>query len=170
MNDTHTIVPVRTHDHIAAVAALAREIWTEHYVPFIGRPQVDYMLDRFQSAPAVAAQLADGCEYFLGRNHGVDAGYCAAVPDAGEEALKLSKIYVRRACRGRGLGRAMLAHVEALGRDRGLTRLWLTANKHNHDSLAWYTRMGFVHAGATVQDIGHGFVMDDYIMEKPLRA
>jgi hypothetical protein len=39
----------------------------------------------------------------------------------------------------------------------------------NHsDAIAWYTRMGFTIVGPTVQDIGAGFVMDDYRMEKTI--
>ena len=34
------------------------------------------------------------------------------------------------------------------------------------NSIAWYTRMGFRNAGPIVQDIGAGYVMDDYRMEK----
>ena len=46
--------------------------------------------------------------------------------------------------------------------------LWLTVNKDNAGAIAWYTRMGFKNAGAIVQDIGAGYVMDDYRMEKSI--
>jgi diamine N-acetyltransferase len=44
---------VRSEEQIAEVARRAREIWLDHYVPIIGREQVDYMLDKFQSERAV---------------------------------------------------------------------------------------------------------------------
>jgi diphthamide synthase (EF-2-diphthine--ammonia ligase) len=37
---------------IGIVESLAKEIWIEHYTPIIGRPQVDYMLENFQSSQA----------------------------------------------------------------------------------------------------------------------
>lgn len=46
--------------------------------------------------------------------------------------------------------------------------LWLTVNKDNAGAIAWYTRKGFKNAGAIVQDIGAGYVMDDYRMEKSI--
>ena len=49
---------VRTPAQIAAVAALARETWTRHYVPIIGVAQVEYMLEKFQSEEAIARQIA----------------------------------------------------------------------------------------------------------------
>ncbi|NCA83730.1 MAG: GNAT family N-acetyltransferase, partial [Opitutae bacterium] len=59
-----TLERVESAEPIAAVAALAREIWTQHYVPIIGAAQVEYMLEKFQSAEAIARQLAgEGYEY-----------------------------------------------------------------------------------------------------------
>lgn len=159
---------VRTPEQIALVAHLAREIWTDHYVPIIGREQVDYMLDRFQSEAAIAAQLAGGHEYYIASHDGRSVGYLAVVPDEAAGGLMISKIYVRRAGRGQGFGRAMLELAEEICRERGLMSLWLTVNKNNSHAIAWYGRMGFRNTGSTVQDIGAGFVMDDYRMEKPI--
>ncbi len=158
------IMRVSTAGQIGTVAALAREIWTEHYVPIIGRRQVDYMLDEFQSIPAMKRQIGDGWEYYLVTNDGRAVGYFALVPDEAASAAKLSKIYVRRDMRGRGFGREIIAFCQARCEELGLRRLWLTVNKHNADSIAFYKRMGFTIDGPVVQDIGRGFVMDDYKM------
>ena len=37
-------IEVSTEYQIEIVESLAREIWTEHYIPIIGKEQVDYML------------------------------------------------------------------------------------------------------------------------------
>ena len=58
-------VPVVSPADAAVVARLAAEIWYEHYVPIIGREQVDYMVPRFQSEAAVLAQVGTGLQYFL---------------------------------------------------------------------------------------------------------
>ena len=57
--------------------------------------------------------------------------------------------------------------IEQLARRRGLVLLWLTVNKGN-PSVNAYKRLGFQIAADLVMDIGGGFVMDDYRMEKPL--
>ena len=161
---------VRTREQIADVVLLGRDIWTEHYVPIIGQEQVHYMLDKFQSEQAIAEQLAAGYEYYTVSHDDKIVGYMAVVPDedtgTGTGTAMISKIYVRKSVRGHGLGRAMLAFAEDLCRERRLRTLWLTVNKHNRQALAWYRRMGFRNLGSTVQDIGGGFVMDDYRMEK----
>ena len=63
--------------------------------------------------------------------------------------------------------RAMAAQAEARCAELGCRELWLTVNKHNTGSIAFYERMGFRKTGALVTDIGHGFVMDDWRMAKP---
>jgi GNAT superfamily N-acetyltransferase len=158
---------VRTHDDVDAVAALAREIWDEFYVPIIGRAQVDYMVHKFQSAAAVAEQMASGYEYFLVRRDGEPVGYIAVVAKPTEAALFVSKFYLLRRTRGAGTGRACMEFIERLARQRALGLLWLTVNKGN-PSVNVYKRLGFRIAADLVMDIGAGFVMDDYRMEKPL--
>ncbi|MCP1726787.1 ribosomal protein S18 acetylase RimI-like enzyme [Natronospira proteinivora] len=161
------IVKVSGEDDIAEVAALARKIWTAHYTPIIGKAQVDYMLERFQSEQAIAQQIRDGQEYYLLRDEG-EVGYLGLVPDSAQKTLMISKIYVDGEQRGKGYGWHMLDFVESLCRERGLESIWLTVNKHNQDSIYWYQNRGFNKTGALVQDIGGGFVMDDYRLEKSL--
>jgi ribosomal protein S18 acetylase RimI-like enzyme len=159
---------VATETDVAEVARLAHVIWREHYVSIIGQAQVDYMVSRFQSEQAIAAQVADGYEYYLIVHQGRRAGYAAVVADGDTSSLLLSKIYVEKSLRGHGLGKKALEFIEDLCRQRGIRTIWLTVNKNNTASIAWYERVGFVNAGPTIQDIGGGFVMDDFKMEKTI--
>ncbi|HEY7640984.1 MAG TPA: GNAT family N-acetyltransferase [Steroidobacteraceae bacterium] len=149
------------------MAGLARAIWYEYYVPLIGRAQVDYMVSRFQSSEAMGQQLRDGYEYFLTERDGQDIGYCAVQPQPAEKSLFLSKLYLIRDARGAGTGRVCMEFIEQLARRRGLKLLWLTVNKGN-PAVKAYERLGFRIAADLVMDIGGGFVMDDFRMEKPL--
>ncbi len=161
-------VEVRSEKQIADVVRLAREIWQEHYGPIIGQAQVDYMLEKFQSELAIAEQLADAYEYYIIVYNEKSAGYVAVVPDVGKATLMISKIYVKKSARGHGLGQKMLGLAEELCRQRGIKTVWLTVNKNNRRSIAWYSRIGFTNIGPTLQDIGGGFVMDDFRMEKTI--
>jgi GNAT superfamily N-acetyltransferase len=164
-----SFVPVRTTEQLETVAALAREIWYEYYVPLIGQAQVDYIVARFQTAEVMAEQITSGYEYFLVRRAQADIGYFAVQPQLEERRLFLSKLYLLDRHRGGGTGRACMEFIERLGRDRGLDLLWLTVNKGN-PSVQAYQRLGFSIAAEIVMDIGGGFVMDDYRMEKPVGA
>ncbi len=157
---------VLSEEDIEEVVRLAREIWQEHYLPIIGQAQVDYMLEKFQSRDAIARQIVQKYEYYLVLDKGQSTGYVGLVPHPGESKLLLSKIYIQKELRGRGIGKEALDFVEDICRQRDITTIWLTVNKNNAGSIAWYQRMGFTSIGPTVQDIGKGFVMDDFIMEK----
>jgi ribosomal protein S18 acetylase RimI-like enzyme len=163
-----SITEVFSPPQVASVAQLAREIWPEHYVSIIGQRQVDYMLDKFQSEQVINGQLAEGYRYFVISRQRQMAGYLAIAPVAGEAAILISKIYVRKSERGHGLGKALLARAEELCRQKGFDTIRLTVNRHNQVSIAWYQRMGFSIAGEVVQDIGGGFVMDDFLMKKTI--
>jgi len=151
---------------ISETARLAHAIWTDHYVPIIGQAQVSYMLDKFQSNAEITRQINDGYEYYLAADGDSFLGYLALIPDVQKASLMISKIYVKSELRGGGVGHKLLDLAEAICSERGFTTIWLTVNKYNRNSIAWYERMGFVNVEAMVQDIGQGYVMDDFKMEK----
>ena len=157
-------LPVRLPPHFELVAALAKEIWTEHYVPLLGEEQVSYMLAKFQSSEAIADQVRIGLEYFVMFRDAAPLGYVAIEQQWRERCMFLSKLYVHVSVRGTGLGRQALDFVVDQCRDRGLARLWLTVNKRN-PAVQAYERLGFVCTAPVVMDIGSGFVMDDFRME-----
>jgi GNAT superfamily N-acetyltransferase len=153
-------------EDIQTAAALAREIWAQQYTPIIGVAQVKYMVDNFQSEKAIAADIASGYVYTIAYWEGTPCGYSAIRFDP--DALFLSKLYVLQAFRGKGIAQAMLRVAGEAARQHNLARIRLTCNKYNTGSLSDYARMGFVRTADIVTDIGGGFVMDDYVMEKPL--
>jgi len=164
------LIDVTYGGDVDAVANLAKAIWNEHYAPIIGQKQVDYMLERFQSPIAIGHQLDEGFLYFLLRDDSGDAGYMALLPERSADRMMLSKFYVRKDRRGRGYSRVMLVRAEELCRELSIRKLWLTVNRNNADSIAVYEHMGFANLGAIIKDIGDGFVMDDYRMEKTVRS
>ncbi|OUM95566.1 MAG: GNAT family acetyltransferase [Thermobacillus sp. ZCTH02-B1] len=156
---------VTTEEEIGAVARLASEIWREHYINIITAEQIEYMLDKFQSVPAISDQIKrQGYEYYLMLVNGNHAGYLAVRPEPSK--LFLSKFYLLKAYRGQGYGGRAIRFLEELCRERGLKAIWLTVNRHNASSIAVYEHSGFRTVRTQVADIGGGFVMDDYVMEK----
>lgn len=162
-------LPATQAEHFERIAVLAAEIWNEHYVPLIGQAQVDYMVERFQSAAAMSAQIKEGYEYFQVMEDDRLVGYFAIQPQPDARELFISKFYLHKSMRGKGTGRLCMEFIEHTARARGLDRLWLTVNKGN-SAVAAYHRLGFQVAQAIVMDIGNGFVMDDFRMEKSLQS
>ena len=157
-------VSVRTAAEIATVAKIANEIWREHYTPIIGPDQVDYMLMRFQSTEAIGDQIAGGMHYWLVIT-GSPIGYLAA--EARTPALFISKFYLRSSQRGQGYGRQSMDFLADFAKAEGCNQMTLTVNRFN-DSVTIYQRLGFGIDGELCQDIGSGYVMDDYAMSRSL--
>lgn len=163
------IIPVKTDQEIFDVATLANEIWHQHFIPIIGEAQVEYMVDKFQSYPAISKQIhEDGYEYFRIYLGDIFAGYTGV--HAEEDALFLSKLYIKENCRGNRLATHALNYLIQICKERGLKKIWLTCNKYNNNTLAVYDHLGFQITDEQVADIGNGFVMDDYILTYVIEA
>ncbi|MBT8327698.1 MAG: GNAT family N-acetyltransferase [Bacteroidia bacterium] len=154
-----SINPVISEEEIASVVLLADQIWSQHYTPIIGKEQVRYMLDKFQSQLAIQEQISEGTQYFiLTSEHPV--GYCSYRKE--EASLFLSKIYLLLSQRGKGYGTLLMNFIKNKAREASCNQIRLTVNKYNTDSITAYQRMGFYTNRKVVFDIGNGFIMDDY--------
>lgn len=158
------VIKVSNQELIGVIEALAGEIWREYYTPIIGKEQVCYMLDKFQSKAAISRQIKSGFLYFLIKKDAGCIGYIGAVPRGNE--LFLSKLYLTSEYRRKGYGRQAIDFIEGLAKEKKCSKITLTVNKNNLDTIKAYQRCGFANTGPVVQDIGNGFVMDDYKMEK----
>lgn len=159
------IIPAnKTSDYIL-IENLADVIWREHYIPMVGKPQIDYMLDKFQSAKAISKQTeTEGLEYFVLTFNKVPAGYMAFKKE--DKYLFLSKLYVLSTYRGHKIGKAAIKFIEEKAKTLNLQAIRLGVNINNTNSIKAYKKLGFVEIGTKITDIGSGFVMDDFIMEK----
>lgn len=165
------ILPL-TEDHIDALTELAGVIWRQHYPGIISMQQIEYMLaeryvpaklrtqmqsiDVWWDQALVGARMIGYAQYEL----------CASEPQL--KVMKLNQIYVHQDYRRLGHGARMIARVEEQARSSGCSAVRLTVNKRNSNSIAAYRKNGYAIAATAVTDIGNGFVMDDYIMEKRL--
>ncbi|WP_141503079.1 GNAT family N-acetyltransferase [Paenibacillus luteus] len=158
---------VNTAEEIAEVAEIAAEIWREYYVSIITIEQIEYMISKFQSISAIEDQIYhQGYEYYFIHNDESVAGYMSVRQE--ENKLFLSKFYISKGHRGRGYASQASAFLEQLCKDRNLSHIWLTVNRYNTSTIKVYEKKGFQIVKEQMADIGNGFVMDDFIMEKEI--
>lgn len=104
-------------EQVDELAALAKPIWTDHFTPIIGAEQTAYMIEKFQSAPAMRAQMAnEGYHYYFFLYDGQKAGYTGIRRDG--DSLFLSKIYVEKSFRRKGIASHGIAFMTDLCRPR----------------------------------------------------
>jgi putative acetyltransferase len=83
--------------------------------------------------------------FFIARCDGEPAG-CGGVALLGDYA-EVKRMYSRPAMRGRGVGKALLARLEAAAREAGIAVLRLETGTHQAAALALYERCGFRRCG-----------------------
>jgi ribosomal protein S18 acetylase RimI-like enzyme len=146
------------------VTELSAKIWPIAYKEIITQEQITYMLNTMYSQQALEQNLSDG-HTFLVAEHGRTpvgyAGYQVQFPTL--EFSKLHKLYVLPETQQTGVGSALFNEVVSGSKNEHCKHLILQVNKIN-PALQFYHKKGmYIHEEA-VFDIGHGFVMDDYIM------
>src|SRR5205807_7863678 len=98
--------------------------------------------------------------------NGVPSGFAAWYLTDNTAEAKLDKLYVLQSCQRQGLGGRLIAHVADAARVANATTLILNVNKHNTQAIHAYKKRGFAIRGAVVVDIGNGFAMDAYVMNR----
>ena len=163
-----TIEKETTAAGLAEIATLANEIWHECFVGIISAEQIDYMVEKFQSFYPIMKQVSEqDYSYYAVREDGELCGYFCVKPE-NDERFFLSKLYLRKDKRGRGIASSMLGRIFEEGRKAGKKRVYLTVNKHNDHAISVYKSTGFEITDEAVTDIGNGFVMDDFILSYTL--
>lgn len=163
-----TISPVAPCE-VGAIAALARLVWQDTYPGIITQEQIDFMLAQRYDATRLLEELATpGIWWDKIELDGHLAGFASSLLSATPGEIKLDKIYVDPARQRLGLGARLIALVTARALEHKCKTLILAVNKRNEHAIAAYRKAGFAIRDSVRVDIGNGFVMDDFIMAKPL--
>lgn len=162
--------PVSRTDDISKLAHMAKEIWEEHYTPIIGKDQVNYMVEKFQSESAIIQQIKDDYIYFIITRNKQPIGYLCFIKKNKINSLFLSKIYLKKPFRRMGCGRKMIQFVIQQASKLKCQSITLTVNKYNKNTILAYQKLGFIQKRELVIDIGNGFVMDDFEMSYDLNS
>ena len=115
------------------------------------------------------AKLADEIwhEYwFVVDEDGKTVGYTGGHEEPETSRYFISKIYLLAEERGKHYASKIIEFYVELCHSRDLHAMYLTVNKHNELGVRCYLGKGFVTIESVETDIGNGFVMDDYVMEK----
>ena len=149
-------------DNVDKLAEVANGIWHEYFTPLLGIEQVEYMVDKFQSVKGITNQLDNGYEYYFALSDNEVAGYFGVQPQ--DESLFLSKLYLKKEFRGKGVATKMLENIKQIAKNYSKDKITLTVNRYNHHTIEVYKHFGFDIIKEQKADIGNGFYMDDYVM------
>ncbi len=148
-------------------AELTSEIWHEYWTCILSEEQINYMVEKFQSAKAVTQQIKnENYVYFYIFYNSEITGYIGMSKKI--DYLFLSKLYLKKGFRHKGIGTQAFEFIKDFARKNHYKKIQLTVNKNNKNTIDAYIKWKFKTIDSVVTDIGNGFVMDDYIMEYEL--
>ena len=145
---------------------MAYEIWPETYSQILSKDQLEYMLGLFYNEQKLKTEIEQGVEFILIYEDVQPAGF-AAFSKTEPEVYKLHKIYVLPSQQGKGTGRFIIDEVIKAIKQVGAMALQLNVNRNNNAKL-FYEKLGFVVIREEDIDIGNGYFMNDYVMEKKI--
>lgn len=154
-------------EDMPVIEQLAREIWPAAYKHSHTPEQLEYMLQLMYSQAALQQQLAGGHSFMLAQLDNKPVGFASYSLQDTPGVYKLHKLYVLTGIQGKGIGKSILDFVMQQLSALQATALRLNVNRQNKARL-FYEKLGFSVIGEEDNDIGNGYFMNDYVMEKPV--
>ena len=124
------------------------------------------MLDLMYSASSLEKQLNDGCCFVVVYDGDEAVGF-ASYQHLSDGEYKLHKLYILLSQQGKGTGRFVIEYICDAIKSKSAKTLQLQVNRYN-TAKSFYSKLGFIIIAEKKSDIGNGYVMDDYIMEKKI--
>ena len=151
---------------IPLIRDLTFRIWPQTYAAILSKQQINFMLELMYSETSLQNQMTEGATFILVYNKEEPVGF-ASTQETEEGIYKLHKLYLLPSQQGKGAGKFVLEYIMKEIRKKGGTSLQLQVNRHNK-AKDFYSKLGFDIIKEADFDIGGGFFMNDYIMEKKL--
>lgn len=160
-----------TEQDIPLIQDLAKRSWENAYKEILSNEQMEYMLQTMYSETEISEHLKNPhYHYYLvfDENSNDYDGFLGFENHYEENTTKLHRIYLVPESKGKGLGKRTLDFLNEKVKEIGDNRIILNVNKYN-SAQKFYESQGYKIYDEGVFDIGNGYVMDDYLMEKSLK-
>lgn len=153
---------------IFRIKTIAELTWPDTFKDILSDEQIRYMLDWMYSIEVLASQIDNGHQFYVLTENEKDFGFVGIelnYPNQGN--AKIHKIYVLPEFQGKGIGGKLIEKVVQYSKLNKINSLTLNVNRFNK-AIDFYLKKGFKITKEENIDIGNGFLMEDYVMEKIL--
>lgn len=158
-----------TISDIKQIQNIVHITWPITYGEILSKEQLDYMLDLFYSDEALTLQYNKREQlFYMIYEDKTNLGFIGIEHNYSGKALtKIHKIYLLPETQGRGIGKKVIDEIAKLALDNNSKTLVLNVNRFN-TALGFYKKIGFEVKEEVDIEIGNGYLMEDYVMEKSL--
>jgi ribosomal protein S18 acetylase RimI-like enzyme len=151
---------------IPLIRQLTFQVWPQTYASILSPDKIEYMLGMMYSETSLTKQINDGAQFIFVYEDAEPVGF-ASYQEIKPGTWKLHKIYILISQQGKGTGKFVIDHIIKEINPQDAKALQLQVNRKNK-AKGFYEKLGFVVIEEIDLDIGNGFFMDDYIMERQL--
>jgi len=163
-----TIVPATANDY-KIIQEIAFQTWPIAYGEILSKAQLDYMLKAFYNEEALMDSVANKGHYFVLAKEGEETlGFASYEYNYNQKPqTKIHKIYILPETQGKGIGKKLIDFIEKDAKENDSAILSLNVNRFNK-ALHFYQKIGFQITAEIDIELEHGYLMEDYVMEKPI--
>lgn len=154
-------------EELPLIKEIVYSTWPDTYGEILSQAQIQYMLDTFHNLPYLERSMREGHAFHVLFEDDRPLGFIGVHPGAQPHSLKLNKLYVLPGSQGKSIGRKLFEKAEEITLEHGLNRIFLNVNRFNK-AVSFYKAMGMTVEKEEDVDIGNGYLMEDFVMEKIL--
>lgn len=141
--------------------------WPITYGEILSKEQLGYMMDLIYSDESLTQQIQKQEQlFYIAYEETSVLAFMAIEHNYKNEAItRIHKIYILPEAQGKGIGKSLIDTVQKLANENNSTSLSLNVNRFNK-ALNFYKKIGFEIIAEENIEIGNGYLMEDYMMEK----
>ncbi len=158
-----------TEKDFETIKFIAENTWFDTFGDILSNSQINYMLSMMYNLDSLKNQTEKLNHIFLlARENENNYGYLSYELDYQKIGkTKIHKIYILPQTQGKGIGKILIDEITEIALSNQQNILCLNVNRFNK-AIGFYEKIGFKTIGQENIDIGDGFLMEDFIMEKAI--
>jgi GNAT superfamily N-acetyltransferase len=162
-------ITLATANDFKTIQEIAYKTWPDTYGEILSKAQLDYMLDAFYSEETLNDNVIEkGHHFLLAKENEVVLGFAAYEHNYQDNnRTRIHKIYILPETQGKGIGKTIIEYIEKLAIENHSAALSLNVNRFN-TALSFYQKIGFEIIAEENIELDYGYLMEDFVMEKPL--
>jgi len=150
------------------IQAIAHATWPVTYGEILSKAQLDYMMKLMYSEESLFQQIKKKHQFFIASEGIHNLGFMSVEHNyLDTNTTRLHKLYMIPKFQGKGIGKLLIDKIVALAIENQSDKISLNVNKFNK-AFTFYKKMGFEVIAEEDLEIGNGYLMEDYKMEKKL--
>lgn len=161
-----TVIPAGRND-ADLILRMAEQVWGPTYGHILSTEQLEYMFAMMYSTASLMKQMEIGHQFLIAIKNQQACGFASFERREGGKTFKIHKLYVLPSAQGKGVGHQLMKYIAKYAEAMGGIKLSLNVNRYNK-AFEFYIKEGFYKAGEEDIEIGNGYLMEDFIMERDL--